>query len=70
MLAGDALKFPREMLQQGADHAFDSHENASASIRLILSIADRIVPGHFSEMIRRGDTFLWDEPGELTLYMR
>ena len=70
VLAGDALKFPREMLQQGADHAFDSHENASASIRLILSIADRIVPGHFPEMIRRGDTFLWDEPAELTLYMR
>jgi hypothetical protein len=35
-----------------------------------MSIADRIIPGHFPEMIRRGDTFLWDEPGELTLYMR
>lgn len=70
VLAGDALKFPREMLQQGADHAFDSHENASASIRLMLSMADRIVPGHFPEMIRRGDTFLWDEPAELTLLIR
>ena len=70
VLAGDALKFPREMLQKGADHAFDSHENASASIELILSIADRIVPGHFPEMIRRGDTFLWDEPAELTLFIR
>lgn len=70
VLAGDALKFPREMLQEGSDHAFDSHENASASIRKILAMADRIVPGHFPEMIRRGDTFLWDEPAELTLLIR
>lgn len=70
VLAGDALKFPREMLQLGADHAFDSYENAAASIRLILSMADRIVPGHFPEMVRRNGTFLWDEPAELTLIIR
>ena len=70
VLAGDALKFPKEMIRQVSDHAFDSLENSAKSIKKILSIADRIVPGHFSEFVREGDHFTWEEPAQMNLLIR
>ncbi len=70
VVAGDAIKFPKEVLKCASDHAFDSPESASSTIKHILSIADRIIPGHFSELIREENVFVWDEPGELHLVMR
>ena len=40
------------------------------TIKHILGMADRIVPGHFPELIKRGDQFVWDEPAELALLVR
>jgi glyoxylase-like metal-dependent hydrolase (beta-lactamase superfamily II) len=70
VIAGDAVKFPRELITQSVDLCFDSQENATRSIREIMAIADRIVPGHFSEFIRHGDTFVWDDVGQITLLLR
>ena len=70
VIAGDAIKFPREMLTQSVDHAFDTQDSAARSIKRIMGIADRIVPGHFAPFIRRGDGFVWDDVGEVTLLMR
>ncbi|MCZ6673167.1 MAG: MBL fold metallo-hydrolase, partial [Verrucomicrobia bacterium] len=57
VIAGDAVKFPKEALKCASDHAFDSPKAASQTIKHLLSIADRIVPGHFSEMVRQDGTF-------------
>jgi N-acyl homoserine lactone hydrolase len=70
VIAGDAIKFPRELLTQSVDHAFDTQENAANSIRRIMAMADRIVPGHFAEFTRVGDGFVWEDVGQVTLLIR
>ena len=67
---GLALKFHKEIIRQASDNAFDSLENSSQSIKKILSIADRIVPGHFSEFVREGDHFTWEEPAQMNRLIR
>jgi glyoxylase-like metal-dependent hydrolase (beta-lactamase superfamily II) len=70
VLAGDAIKYVKEVMARRCDMAFDTAENGTASIRRILDMADRIVPGHFPELRRDGDAWLWDEPAELPLLIR
>jgi glyoxylase-like metal-dependent hydrolase (beta-lactamase superfamily II) len=70
VIAGDALKFAKEALKCKCDHAFDSPEKGTETIKHLLSLGDRIVPGHFSELIRQGGTYVWDEPCELHLVVR
>lgn len=70
VIAGDAIKFPIEMLKCASDHAFDTLETASRTIKHLVSIADRIVPGHFCEMVRQDGTFVWDDVTELHLVVR
>lgn len=70
VIAGDSIKYPKELLRRAIDGAFDTQENAGKSIEKILSIADRIVPGHFSELVREGDVFVWEEPPALNLIFR
>lgn len=46
--------------------------SSSARIRyeLLLSEADVIVPGHFSQLFRRNGRWLWDEAPSLELLVR
>jgi N-acyl homoserine lactone hydrolase len=70
VIAGDAIKFPRELMTHRVDLAFDTPEHAARSIEAIKAIADRIVPGHFAEFIRRGDQFIWDDVAAVILRIR
>ena len=70
VLAGDAIKYPKEVIAEGSDLVFDTAANASASIRRICGEADVIVPGHFSRLFRRDGRWLWDEAAPLELLVR
>ena len=70
VVAGDAIKYAKEAVTCACDMAFDSVETGTETIKRILAMADRIVPGHFPELIKRGDGFVWEEPAELPLLIR
>jgi N-acyl homoserine lactone hydrolase len=70
VIAGDALKFPKEILACKSDLAFGTPEDDTKTIKHIVSIADRIVPGHFMEMIKRDGMFVWEDPAEFVLQIR
>jgi len=70
VLAGDAIKYPKEVIAQGSDLVFDTAANATASIRRICEEADVIVPGHFSQLFRRDGRWLWDEAAPLEILVR
>ncbi|MEE8189248.1 MAG: MBL fold metallo-hydrolase [Kiloniellales bacterium] len=71
VLAGDAIKYAKEALTRRCDMAFDTLEAGSASIARILELAERIVPGHFPELIRQEDGgFIWNEAAEFALLVR
>ncbi len=70
VLAGDAIKYAREAIARESDMVFDTAANANASIERILATADRIVPGHFPELIKTERGFLWDEPAPFELLVR
>jgi N-acyl homoserine lactone hydrolase len=70
VIAGDAIKFPRELMTHTVDLLFDTPERAARSIEAIKAIADRIVPGHFAEFIRDGDQFVWEDVATVTLRIR
>jgi len=70
VLAQDAIKFPKEALNERVDHAFDTQERAAATIKMLLPIADRLIPGHFMEMYRDAGTFTWDDTMEFPLVIR
>lgn len=70
VLAGDAIKYAKEAVARRCDMAFDTQIAGTESIGRILAMADRIVPGHFPELIKRDGRFEWDEPAELPLLVR
>jgi N-acyl homoserine lactone hydrolase len=70
ILAGDALKYPKEAISRKCDMAFDTLAAGTNSIRHILNIADRIVPGHFPELIKEDGQFIWKDTAELSLVVR
>lgn len=70
VLAGDALKHAREMLAGRSDMVFDREADSGATIRGLLAMADRIVPGHFPELVRRDGAFVWDQPADVHLVIR
>lgn len=70
VVAQDAIKFPKEILNARVDHAFGSKDQASESIRHILGIADRIIPGHFMEMYKENGAFTWDDVIRFPLILR
>jgi glyoxylase-like metal-dependent hydrolase (beta-lactamase superfamily II) len=70
VLAGDAVKTAREALEARCDLAFDTVQAGSDSIRRILELADRIVPGHFPELVRApSGSWTWT-PARLPLLLR
>ncbi len=70
VLAGDAIKYAKEAIAGRCDMAFDTAEAGAETIGRILEMADRIVPGHFPELIKSGNTFIWEESAELALVVR
>jgi glyoxylase-like metal-dependent hydrolase (beta-lactamase superfamily II) len=70
VLAGDAVKYPKEILLQRPDLHYDTVEKGSESIRKIVEMADVIVPGHFGELCKCGSHFVWEEDSVLSLVSR
>ena len=70
VVAQDAIKFPKEALNARVDHAFDTQERAAATIRSLLPLADRLIPGHFMEMIKTDGSFTWDDTMEFPIVIR
>ena len=70
VLAGDAIKYVKEVLAGHSDMVFDSIDASTATIRTILDMAERIVPGHFPELRRIDTGFVWDEVAEFPLLVR
>ncbi len=70
VLAGDAIKYAKEAVARRCDMAFDTAEAGSRTLDTILDIADRVVPGHYPELVRTETGFTWDEPAELPILVR
>ena len=70
VLAGDAIKYAKEALNRRSDQCYDSQERARDTIGRLLALGDRIVPGHFPELVKRDGTFTWEEPAEFPLLVR
>lgn len=71
VIAGDAIKYVKEAILARCDMAFDTLEAGTATIRHILDIADRIVPGHFPELIRQPNgSFYWEAEAPFNLLVR
>jgi glyoxylase-like metal-dependent hydrolase (beta-lactamase superfamily II) len=71
VIAGDAIKYAKEAITGRCDMAFDEIDVGTASIRNILERAERIVPGHFAELIRQPNgAFAWEEAAPFELLIR
>jgi N-acyl homoserine lactone hydrolase len=71
IVAGDAIKYAKEAILKRCDMAFDEVDVGTRTIKRILERADRIVPGHFPELIRQPDgSFIWEDPAPFELLVR
>jgi len=71
VVAGDSIKYPKEAILRACDMAFDTIEAGTATISRILDRADRILPGHFPELIRTPTgAFSWQEAASFDLLVR
>jgi glyoxylase-like metal-dependent hydrolase (beta-lactamase superfamily II) len=71
IVAGDAVKYAKEAIVRACDMAFDTIEAGTATITRILDRADRIVPGHFPELIRQpSGMFSWEDVASFDLRVR
>lgn len=70
VLAGDAIKYAKEILAGVGDACFGSQDDSRRSIATIAEGADVIVPGHFPALFRRGGGWIWEEAAELPLLVR
>ena len=71
IIAGDAIKYAKEAILKRCDMAFDGVDVGTRTIKRILERADRIVPGHFPELIRQPDGhFSWEESAPFELLIR
>ncbi len=70
VLAGDAIKYPREALSGRCDMTFDTDRAGRATIDRLLGLADTLVPGHFPEMVRRDGVWQWDDAARFALVIR
>jgi len=70
VVAGDAIKYVKEIINRRNDIVYGTVEQGVATIELIVQMADRIVPGHFPELIKQEKGFTWEEVGELPLIIR
>ena len=70
VIAGDAIKYVKEVILRRSDLVFDTAENSARTIGRILDSADRIVPGHYPELIKCDGGFISDDGAEFTLVVR
>lgn len=70
VLAGDAIKYPKEIMTGTPDLVFDTVERGRTTIAGILERADRIVPGHFVELRRGRSSWVWDDAAAFDLRVR
>lgn len=70
VLAGDACKTYRELASLSSANEYDHEHRATESLRWISENADIVVPGHFPELHRSAEGWLWDEPSRLELIVR
>jgi glyoxylase-like metal-dependent hydrolase (beta-lactamase superfamily II) len=71
IIAGDAIKYAKEAILKRCDMAFDQIDVGTRTIQRILDRADRIVPGHFPELIRQADgSFVWEDCAPFELLIR
>ena len=71
IIAGDAIKYVKEVIICRCDMAFGTVEQGTASIQRILATADCIVPGHFPELVKQPNgSFVWDEAAHFHLMVR
>ena len=70
VLAGDAVKYPKEILAKVSDMCFATVEQSRQSIADICEGTDIVVPGHFPEIFRRNGGWIWDEPASIELLLR
>jgi N-acyl homoserine lactone hydrolase len=71
VVAGDAIKYPKEAILRACDMAFETIEAGTATISRILDRADRILPGYFPELIRTPTgAFSWQDAASFDLLVR
>ena len=70
VIAGDALKYPKEAVTRKCDMAFDTIATGTSTIERILDMADRIILGHFPELIKQDGQFTWEDAAEFSLMVR
>lgn len=70
IIAGDAIKTAHELFSEGVGMEFDPEKRSGDTIRRIKAGAERIVPGHFPEMRRSGDAWVWDQTQPFSLVFR
>jgi glyoxylase-like metal-dependent hydrolase (beta-lactamase superfamily II) len=71
VIAGDAIKYAKEVIMQRGDNVYDTLAASTASIRRITEMADRIIPGHFPELIKQPNgQFGWTEGAAFDLIVR
>ena len=73
VIAGDAIKTAQEaLLERSALEVmqFDPEQRGPETIRRIKKIADRIVPGHYPQLRKLENTWVWDEMQPLDLVFR
>ncbi|MBB3458334.1 glyoxylase-like metal-dependent hydrolase (beta-lactamase superfamily II) [Rhizobium sp. BK313] len=71
VIAGDAIKYAKEAIIRACDMAFDTIENGTRTIERILDRADRIMPGHFPELIKQPNgAFSWNDAAPFDLLIR
>ena len=70
ILAGDAIKYPKEILARQSDMVFASIEESKQSIAKICGGAEIIVPGHYPALFKRDGGWIWDESPSIELFLR
>nr|WP_287837312.1 MBL fold metallo-hydrolase [Halomonas sp.] len=71
VIAGDAIKYPKETLTKSCDLAFDTIEIGSKSIVKLMKMADCIVPGHFPPLYKIDEErFVWKDGASFNLVIR
>ncbi len=70
IVAGDAIKYLKEAILRQSDLLFGAAEDSFDTIGRILDRADRIIPGHYPELIKGDSGFAAQESAEITLIVR
>ena len=70
IVAGDAIKYLKEAIVRQSDLLFGAAGDSAETIGRILRETDRIIPGHFPELVKGTEGFVAQESAEITLIVR